>query len=220
MTGVQTCALPIYGELTPRAYDVTTMIGTFLRTPVTRVVEPTARALLARKVSANQVTIVGALGTIGISLLCFTRGQLFVGTLAMLIFIFSDLVDGTMARISGTTSKFGAFLDSTSDRIVDAALIGSVTYFLYRESDPLHVVAWFALAGGFLVSYVKARAEASGFTCEGGFAERAERTIILLVSTGFAGLGIPYILAIGMWILAIASFLTAAFRIHQVWKQR
>jgi len=212
--------VPLNGEPTWRAYDVTIMISSFLRAPVSRVVEPTARALTKRKVTPNQVTLVGAIGTCATSLIFFTRGELFVGTIAMLIFIFSDLVDGTMARLSGASSKFGAFLDSTSDRVVDATLIGSITYYLFTIDDSLQIVAWFALTGGFLVSYVKARAEASGFTCEGGFAERPERTIILLVSTGFAGLGVGYILAAGIWLIAITSFLTVGFRVIQVWRQR
>jgi CDP-diacylglycerol--glycerol-3-phosphate 3-phosphatidyltransferase len=196
------------------------MISSFLRAPVARVVEPTARILIKRGVTPNQITVTGSAGAILISLLFFTQGKFFTGTLVMLLFIFSDLVDGTMARISNTSSEWGAFLDSTADRMVDAFLIGSVTYFLFLENDPLQVVAWFALAGGFLVSYVKARAEASGFKCSGGFAERPERTIILLVATGFAGLGLPYVLAIGLWILAVSSFLTVLYRVHQVWRQR
>lgn len=196
------------------------MISSFLRAPVARVVEPTARALLRKKITPNQITIVGSIGTVGVSLVFFTRGNFFWGTMALLLFIFSDLVDGTMARLSGMSSRWGAFLDSTADRVVDAALIGSVTYYLYVEQDPLQVVAWFALAGGFLVSYVKARAEAAGFRCDGGFAERPERTIILLVATGFAGLGIPFILAIGVWLLAIASYITVVHRVVQVWQQR
>lgn len=196
------------------------MIGSFLRTPVARVVEPTSRALLKWKVTPNQITVLGSMGTIATALIFFTAGNLFWGTMVMLIFIFSDLVDGTMARLGGISSRWGAFLDSTADRIVDAALVGSVTYFLYTESDSLQVVSWFALAGGFLVSYVKARAEAAGFSCEGGFAERTERTIILLVATGFAGLGVDYVLAVGIWLLAITSYLTVASRVFQVWKQR
>ena len=196
------------------------MISSFLRAPVARVVEPTARALIRRSVTPNQITVLGSSGTILISLIFFTRGVFFAGTLVMLLFIFSDLVDGTMARISNQSSSWGAFLDSTADRVVDAVLVGSVTYFLYIQNNPLQVVAWFALAGGFLVSYVKARAEASGFKCTGGFAELPERTIILLVATGFAGLGVPYILAVGMWILASTSFLTVLYRVRQVWQQR
>lgn len=196
------------------------MISSFLRAPVARVVDPTARALLRKNVTPNQITILGSVGTIAVSLIFFTRGIFFLGTIALLLFIFSDLVDGTMARLSGLSSRWGAFLDSTADRVVDASLIGSVTYFLYLEQDPLQIVAWFALAGGFLVSYVKARAEAAGFTCDGGFAERPERTIILLVSTGFAGLGVPFILAAGIWILAGASYMTVVHRIIQVWQQR
>ena len=82
------------------------------------------------------------------------------------------------------------------------------------------LVAFAALIGGFLVSYVKARAQALGLECDGGFAERAERVIILLTAVGFAGLGVPYILAIGIWILAISSLATFVFRVYQVWKQR
>lgn len=196
------------------------MISSFLRAPVTRVVEPTARVLIKRGVTPNQVTMIGAVGTTGTSVIFFTQGEFFIGTMVMLIFIFSDLVDGTMARLSGATSRFGAFLDSTSDRIVDAALVGSLTYYLFTQEDSLQIVAWFALIGGYLVSYVKARAEASGFSCEGGFAERPERTIILLVSTGFAGLGLGYILAVGVWVVAVTSFLTVGYRVLQVWKQR
>ena len=196
------------------------MISSFLRAPVARVVDPTARALLRKNVTPNQITILGSVGTIAVSLIFFTRGIFFLGTITLLLFIFSDLVDGTMARLSGLSSRWGAFLDSTADRVVDASLIGSVTYFLYLEQDPLQTVAWFALAGGFLVSYVKARAEAAGFRCDGGFAERAERVIILLTAVGFAGLGVPYILAVGIWILAISSLATFIFRVHQVWKQR
>ena len=196
------------------------MISSFLRAPVTRVVEPTARVLIKRGVTPNQVTTIGAVGTTGTSVIFFTQGEFFIGTMVMLIFIFSDLVDGTMARLSGATSRFGAFLDSTSDRIVDAALVGSLTYYLFTQEDSLQIVAWFALIGGYLVSYVKARAEASGFSCEGGFAERPERTIILLVSTGFAGLGLGYILAVGVWVIAVTSFLTVGYRVLQVWKQR
>lgn len=196
------------------------MISTFLRAPVTRVVQPTARTLIKWNITPNHITVMGSVGAIGTCLIFFTRGELFWGTMAMLLFIFSDLVDGTMARMSGQVSRFGAFLDSTLDRIVDAALMGSVTYYLFTQDDQLQVAAWFALAGGFLVSYVKARAEASGFICKGGFAERPERTIILLVSTGFAGLGVSYILAIGIWAIAVTSYLTVIYRVVQVWQQR
>ena len=79
------------------------MISSFLRAPVARVVEPTARALLRKKITPNQITIIGSIGTIGVSLVFFTRGDFFWGTMALLLFIFSDLVDGTMARLSGTS---------------------------------------------------------------------------------------------------------------------
>lgn len=196
------------------------MISTFLRAPIARVVEPSARLLLKKGITPNQITVFGSIGSSLVAVIFFTQGLFFAGTIVMLFFIFSDVVDGTMARLAQTSSRWGAFLDSTADRAVDAVLIGSVTYFLYIQGDSLQIVAWFALAAGFLVSYVKARAEASGFRCDGGFAERPERTIILLISTGFAGLGVPYILAMGLWALAVASIITVLHRIFQVWSQR
>jgi CDP-diacylglycerol--glycerol-3-phosphate 3-phosphatidyltransferase len=196
------------------------MLSAILRKPVSRVVDPVAVLLLRIGVTPNGMTLVGSLGTSVMALWLWPQGEYFWGTMGVIAFVFSDLLDGTMARISKKSSLWGAFFDSTIDRVVDVALIGALLLSLLKTDDRLALVAFVALIGGFLVSYVKARAQALSFTCDGGFAERAERVIILLTAVGFAGLGVPYILAVGVWILAVSSLATFVFRVYQVWKQR
>jgi CDP-diacylglycerol--glycerol-3-phosphate 3-phosphatidyltransferase len=196
------------------------MLSAILRKPVSRVVDPVAVFLLRIGITPNGMTFFGSLGTSAMALWLWPQGEYFWGTMGVIAFIFSDLLDGTMARISKKSSQWGAFFDSTIDRVVDVALIGALLLSLIKTDDRLALVAFAALIGGFLVSYVKARAQALSLECDGGFAERAERVIILLTAVGFAGLGVPYILAIGIWILAISSLATFVFRVYQVWKQR
>jgi CDP-diacylglycerol---glycerol-3-phosphate 3-phosphatidyltransferase len=196
------------------------MLSAILRKPVSRVVDPVAVFLLRIGITPNGMTFFGSLGTSAMALWLWPQGEYFWGTMGVIAFIFSDLLDGTMARISKKSSQWGAFFDSTIDRVVDVALIGALLLSLLKSDDRLAIVAFAALIGGFLVSYVKARAQAVSLECDGGFAERAERIIILLTAVGFAGLGVPYILAIGIWILAISSVATFIFRVYQVWKQR
>ena len=196
------------------------MLSAILRKPVSRVVDPVAVLLLRIGITPNGMTFFGSLGTSAMALWLWPQGEYFWGTMGVIAFIFSDLLDGTMARISKKSSQWGAFFDSTIDRVVDVALIGALLLSLLKTDDRLALVVFAALIGGFLVSYVKARAQALGLECDGGFAERAERVIILLTAVGFAGLGVPYILAIGIWILAISSLATFVFRVYQVWKQR
>ncbi len=196
------------------------MLSAILRKPVSRVVDPVAVFLLRIGITPNGMTFFGSLGTSAMALWLWPQGEYFWGTMGVIAFIFSDLLDGTMARISKKSSQWGAFFDSTIDRVVDVALIGALLLSLLKTDDRLALVAFVALIGGFLVSYVKARAQALSLECDGGFAERAERVIILLTAVGFAGLGVPYILAIGIWILAISSLATFVFRVYQVWKQR
>jgi CDP-diacylglycerol--glycerol-3-phosphate 3-phosphatidyltransferase len=196
------------------------MLSAILRKPVSRVVDPVAVFLLRIGITPNGMTFFGSLGTSAMALWLWPQGEYFWGTMGVIAFIFSDLLDGTMARISKKSSQWGAFFDSTIDRVVDVALIGALLLSLLETDDRLALVAFAALIGGFLVSYVKARAQALSLECDGGFAERAERVIILLTAVGFAGLGVPYILAIGIWILAISSLATFVFRVYQVWEQR
>ena len=136
-----------------------------------------------------------------------------------LFFILFDLLDGTLARLSDSGgSKWGALLDSTLDRISDAAVLGSVTYFLMKSHDRVVPVLLIALVAGGLVSYIKARAEGLGIACNGGLAERTDRLIIFFLALALAGLGTPYILAVGIWILALASVYTVCERLAIVYR--
>jgi CDP-diacylglycerol--glycerol-3-phosphate 3-phosphatidyltransferase len=186
---------------------------------MTRLITPLSRALLKIGVTANSITVFGALGTIAASLLLFTTGHLFAGTTVITFFVLTDLLDGTLARMSPQgSSTWGALLDSTLDRVGDAAVLGSLIYWLMKSHDHLVGVAFIALVAGSLISYIKARAESLDIECNGGIAERTERLIILLVATGFAGLGVPYVLTIGIWLLTVLSLVTVAQRLAIVYR--
>lgn len=196
------------------------MLAAHLRKPIAVVVDPAARGLLRIGLTPNAITVVGTVGVSAMALIFYPRGELFVGTLAICLFIFSDLLDGTMARLSGRSSAWGAFVDSTLDRVADAAIFTALVlhYQAVGDSD-LALLSLVALVGGALVPYIKARAESLGMTCDGGFAERAERLIVILATTGFSGLGIPYVAAIGLWFLVIVTAITLVQRLAQVWRQ-
>ncbi|HEX6760817.1 MAG TPA: CDP-alcohol phosphatidyltransferase family protein [Propionibacteriaceae bacterium] len=185
------------------------------------VLGPIARLLVRLGVSPDVVTIAGTLGVAISALICFPQGWLWQGVLVVTIFVISDMIDGLMAKITGKSSNWGAFLDSTSDRLGDAAVFGGILlYFVYREDSTLW--AAIALAGlvfGQWTSYVKARAESLGFSCTGGLAARADRLVIILAGAFLAGLGVPYVLQIAVAALAITSMITVLQRIAQVRKQ-
>lgn len=190
------------------------MLQSSIRIPVTRVITPLCQFLLKIGVSANLLSAVGGIGATISAIAFFTQGKYFWGMLVTLFFILFDLLDGTLARMSESGgSTWGALLDSTLDRISDAAVIGSVAYFLSRSHDRLVPVLLVALVAGSLVSYIKARAESLNIKCDGGIAERTERLIIIFVALGLAGLGVPYVLAIGSWFLALISIYTALERL-------
>jgi CDP-diacylglycerol--glycerol-3-phosphate 3-phosphatidyltransferase len=182
---------------------------------------PIARFLIKAGVSPDLVTILGTLGVAVGALVCFPQGWLWQGVVVVTIFVVSDMIDGQMAKITNSASPWGAFLDSTSDRLGDAAVFGGILlYFVYERDSALW--AGIALAGlvfGQWTSYVKARAESLGFTCSGGLAARADRLVIILAGTLLAGLGIPYVLEVAVSLLALASMITVLQRIAQVRKQ-
>ena len=185
------------------------------------VLGPVARLLIRLGVSPDLVTVIGTLGVALAALVCFPQGWLWQGALVVTVFVISDMIDGLMAKITGTSSNWGAFLDSTSDRLGDAAVFGGILlYFVYRESSTLW--AGIALAGlvfGQWTSYVKARAESLGYTCAGGLAARADRLVIILAGALLAGLGVPYVLQIAVAGLAVTSMITVVQRIAQVRRQ-
>jgi CDP-diacylglycerol--glycerol-3-phosphate 3-phosphatidyltransferase len=169
--------------------------------------------------TANSVTVIGAFGVTAASLALFPNGQFLLATLLITFFALSDLLDGTMARISKSVdSKWGAFLDSTLDRISDAAiLIGIWIYF--RNSDgfegPLLIIN---LILGGLIPYIRARAEALSIQCEVGIAERVERLVIILVGTGLYGFGIEIALSGALYLLGILSLITVFQRVRVVYR--
>ncbi len=188
----------------------------------TRLISPIARLLLRLGVSPDAVTVVGTLGVSFGALFFFPRGQLLTGVLVVTAFVFSDLVDGHMARLSGTSSSWGAFLDSTLDRLGDAAIFGGlVLYFMGPgESDVYAALALYCLVRGATTSYARARAESLGMEARGGLAERADRLVAILVMTGLSVIFdqawfVPFTLAV----LALASTVTVVQRILAVRRQ-
>jgi len=179
---------------------------------------PPARLLVRLHVSPDAVTLVGTVGVVATSLWFFPRGQLLAGTLVILLFVFSDTLDGTMARLAGRSGPWGAFLDSTLDRIGDAAVFCGIALWLLGDGDEwsLGLVALVCLVGGFLVSYARARAEGLGVSAGGGVLERTERLVVVLVGAGLAGLGVPYVLAVALWVVAVGSWVTVVQRILTV----
>ena len=195
------------------------MISDIFKPAVVRLISPTARILLRSGLTPNSVTTIGAIGVIATSLIAYPNGQLFVGTVAISCLALSDLFDGTMARLSQQgPSRWGGFLDSTIDRVTDSAIAFGLLIYLAKNKDSLSYVLLVSIVSGFLVSYIRAKAESLQIECKGGFAERTERLIILLTAIGLTGLGVDYILTVGVWTLAFASVATVLQRLHIVWK--
>ncbi|MDA0638192.1 CDP-alcohol phosphatidyltransferase family protein [Nonomuraea sp. MCN248] len=192
-----------------------------LRPAMTRLLTPLGNALVRRGIGPDAVTAIGTLGTVVSALFFFPRGLLTAGALVITVFVLFDLLDGVVARLGGGGgSTWGAFLDSTLDRVADAAIFsGLILYFVARGDSLLAGVTLFALVAGMLVSYAKARAEGLGLTCDVGLAERPERLVVVLVSACFSGLGVPYLLAAGMWLLAAAGAVTVVQRVVHVYRQ-
>jgi len=190
------------------------MLSASLKPAVTRAINPIARGALRMGLTPNAVTFTGAVGLVASALYFYPRQDFFIGTLFIVFFALSDLFDGAMARISETgASRWGGFLDSTIDRITDSAILLGLTIALIETNDSLLPVALSALIMGTLVPYIRAKAESLGIECSGGIAERTERLIIALTAIGFEGLGIPFALAIGIWLLLALGAITAIQRI-------
>ncbi len=192
------------------------MLNVKVRPAAARVVNPVARWLAGHGVSPDTITIIGTLGVMGGALGFFPRGEWFWGTMVVTAFVFSDMLDGAVARYTGRTGVWGAFLDSTLDRFGDAAVFGGIALFYAGRGHNLMLcaVALACLVFGSLTSYIKARAEGLGLRCDVGFAERSERLIIMLVCTGFSGLlDQDWLRIAAMWFLAGATLFTVGQRL-------
>ena len=188
----------------------------------TKLLTPIAKFFLRHGVSPDAITLIGTIGVVVGALIFFPRGELLVGVLVITAFVFSDMLDGTMARMSGTTSKWGAFLDSTLDRLGDAAIFGGlVLYFAGPgSSDALAALALYCLVMGSVTSYARARAESLGMEAKGGIAERADRLVAILVMTGLSELlNLPILIPITLTVLAFASTITVFQRVLSVRSQ-
>ena len=208
------------GAPTTAQYERTGMLN-HLRPQIARVTEPVGRGLARTGITPNTITVVGTCGVAVGALGFYTRGELLWGTVIITVSVLLDLLDGALARVTGTTGAWGAFLDSTLDRVADALIFGTLVWWLAGDGHQpvLAGVALFCLVAGAVVSYAKARAEGLGLTCNVGIAERGERMLLALVSAGVAGLGVPYILAVGLWVLAVLSAVTVGQRVAEVRRQ-
>jgi CDP-diacylglycerol---glycerol-3-phosphate 3-phosphatidyltransferase len=201
------------------------MLNRFARALITRLLTPMARALLALGVSPDAVTLVGTLGVAFGALAFYPRGSFFWGTVVITAFVFSDTVDGIMARLQERSSTWGAFLDSTLDRFGDAAIFSGLVLFYAmhpRENWATAFVgaALACLVLGQIVSYARARAEGLGMTAAVGVAERADRLVAVLLTTGLVGLGLPpVVLLVVLALLAVASLVTVVQRVLVVRQQ-
>ena len=190
------------------------MLNIFARASVSRVTDPIGAWLVRRGLTPNSVTVLGTIGTVAATLWFFPRGQLFVGTLAVTAFVLFDLLDGAMARAQGGGTPFGAVLDASCDRVADGALFAALAWYAFTAGNRwLAAASLLSLVAAQVVSYVKARAEASGLSADGGIAERAERLIIVLVGSGLSGLGVPYILDVALWLCAVLTAATVVQRL-------
>jgi CDP-diacylglycerol--glycerol-3-phosphate 3-phosphatidyltransferase/CDP-diacylglycerol--inositol 3-phosphatidyltransferase len=186
------------------------------------VLAPVVNLLLRLNVSPDAVTLVGTIGVCVGALAFFPRGHLLAGVIFITCFVFSDLVDGAMARKSGRGSSFGAFLDSTLDRIGDGAIFGGLALYFAGPGDS-RLYLWLALiclVMGSVTSYARARAESLGYTAQVGIAERSDRLVAILVMTGLSAIfDAPLLMYVAIWALAIASTITVAQRILTVRRQ-
>lgn len=189
------------------------MLSRSLKPAVTRLITPVAAFALRIGITPNAVTWVGAVGVIASALFFYPRGDFFLGTAVISFFALSDLFDGTMARISKAgASTWGSFLDSTIDRVTDSAILLGVSIYLINNDDQLSFVVITTLVTGMLVPYIRAKAESFGVECSGGIAERTERLIMAMSAIALDGLGVPYVLAGGMWLLAGLGAVTVVQR--------
>ncbi|MFB9659842.1 phosphatidylinositol phosphate synthase [Glycomyces mayteni] len=192
----------------------------FLRTSgragVRRYVDAAARLLIRVGVSANAVTVTGTAIVVAAAVLLLSQGHLLAGLIVVGLSVFTDMLDGAIARVKGTSSRFGALLDSTCDRLADGAIFAGLAYYLLAEGRFLGAaLALTALVAGQLVSYVKAAAGNLGARVDVGIAERPERLIIAGLAVLVEVLGVPFALEAGLGLLAVLSTVTVVQRFVQ-----
>lgn len=182
------------------------------RAKAERGLDPVGRALYRVGVSADALTVVGLVVAIGTAVL-IANGNLVLAVFGVILSGLPDLLDGSVARHSGTESARGAFLDSVCDRVADAVLLGGVAWHLTDESAEAPILALAVVAITMLVSYERAKAEALGLSARGGFMERFERLVLL-------GAGLAFDVLVPMlWVMLVLTAVTAVHRFAMVWRQ-
>lgn len=196
------------------------MLNIFARASVSRVTDPIGAWLVRRGLTPNAMTAIGTVGAVAGALWLFPTGHLLAGTFVVWGFAMFDLLDGAMARARGGGTKFGVVLDATCDRIADGALFVGLTWFfaITVDNPPLAGASLVCLVLAQVISYIKARAEATGLTADGGLVERAERLIIALVGAGLTGFGVPHAIDVALWLLVGLSVVTVVQRMLAVWR--
>lgn len=167
------------------------------------------------RITPNALTLTG-LAVTAVSAVLVGLGYLFWGGLVLIFASAFDMLDGAVARVTNNVRPYGAFLDSTTDRYAEGfTYLALLAYFLFRTHSTIEpLLVMLALAGSFLVSYVRARAQSLGFVCDGGILARPERVLITVLA-----LMVPALLVPLLWVLAILTNFTAVQRIWLVWRQ-
>ncbi len=192
------------------------MIPEWVKSGYLRLVDPVADWLVRRRVSPNTLTTLGALCSVAAGIIYATghirTGGWFLGLTALF-----DVLDGTVARRGGRTSRFGAFYDSTLDRMADGAVLGGLAIFFASGTDPastaMTVVCLLAIIGSFVTSYTRARGEALGLDVRVGVLQRPERVVLLSAPQAFFGLALNGLVLMGIvTLLAVTSWITVVQR--------
>jgi CDP-diacylglycerol--glycerol-3-phosphate 3-phosphatidyltransferase len=205
----------------PRAHDLRrgdSLLSTRAKEAGRALLAPVVRLAVAMHLTPNAITIIGFAVVVAAAVL-IGIGNLLAGALVLTAGSLLDAVDGALARATGVTSAFGSFLDSTLDRAAEAVLYGGIAaYYLGSMSEPAAPVllALLALAGSFMVSYTRARAEGIGLTASVGLAPRMERLVLIVVGIVLAGIGFQIALIGALAVIALISVATTVQRIWHV----
>jgi CDP-diacylglycerol--glycerol-3-phosphate 3-phosphatidyltransferase len=202
----------------PEKQGLGTRSSEFRKTVARYFTQPVVRLLAKTPVSPNTITWFGFLVTIGAMALIIT-GHLLIAGIVVLIAGFFDILDGALARSTNRITRFGAILDSTLDRLAEAALLLGIMVFYIKDGFILEsLLAGIALPGSLLVSYVRARAESSGLECQVGLFTRAERVVVLALGLLLSQIDSIF-LVIALAIVVVFSFITVGQRLFYVWQQ-
>lgn len=189
------------------------------RVGVSRVADPLARGLLRAGLSPDALTVLGTVGVVAGAVGFGARGDLLAGLLVVVVFALVDVLDGAMARARGYSTRFGALLDSTMDRVGDGAVFGAIAYWYATTGEPATLgAALLCLVLAEVISYVKARAQAVGIECDVGLAERPERLVLVGLGALGTGLGLGWALPAVLWLLVVLSVVTVGQRISHVYR--